>query len=754
MPEMPRVALLTREYPPDVYGGAGVHVEYLARELDRLVELTVHCFGADRPAVGGPHVVAHTPWERLSGRAPYAAALEALSVDLAMAAAVEGADLVHSHTWYANLAGHLAKLVHGIPHVATVHSLEPLRPWKAEQLGGGYAVSSWCERTALEAADAVIAVSAEHRRDLLACYPLVDPELVSVIGNGIDTDEYRPDPATDLVERDGVDPGRPYVLFVGRVTRQKGLTHLLDAADRIDPAAQLVLCAGAADTPELATEIHAKLERVRGERDGVVWIERMLPRRELIQLLTHASVFVCPSIYEPLGIVNLEAMACATPVVATATGGIPEVVLDGVTGLLVPFDPVDDPSRRPRDPDRFAQDLAVRIDRLLDDPAEAARLGAAGRERAMAEFSWTKVAERVRALYSSLLSVGRRSLQDDRGDDHRPADQRHVRRPFRPREPDPERAEHDLEQGDQRHLGRGQEPGAHRQEREPEPDLRAAEQDEQDEVVQAHTAGMGERAGGGEHEQLREADRGRHRDVAPMARDHDADREGEGHQHREQEADAVRAARATDHHGHSGERHGHRRRRSRRRSLVQREPGDRRGGDRRGRLQEEDVRDGRVVERDDERPGGGRRAPGDRQLGASHRGERAHPAVRGEEDEREQRDEREDGAAGDLGRGPDRELALKHARGRPGERRCDGVGLAATTDAGISDGCGGLHADSQSYGANRCQTFASRHDVACRSSVWPPKSIRSSSRRFARTQTPRRSSGGLQNDRRQSPAEG
>jgi starch synthase len=390
----PRVALLTREFPPDVYGGAGVHVEYLARELERLVELTVHCFGADRPGA-----VAHRPWELLAGDA----ALEAVSVDLAMAAAVGGAELVHSHTWYANLGGHIAKLLHGIPHVATVHSLEPLRPWKAEQLGGGYEVSSWCEQTALEAADALIAVSAEQRRDLLSVYPAVDPGLVSVIGNGIDTDQYRPDPAADMVEENGVDPSRPYVLFVGRVTRQKGLTHLLDAAEHIDPAAQLVLCAGAADTPELAAEIAAKFERVRAARDRVVWIERMLPRPELRQLLTHAAVFVCPSIYEPLGIVNLEAMACATAVVATATGGIPEVVEDGVTGLLVPFDPVDDPSRSPRDPEAFARAIAERVNRLLADPAEAARMGEAGRERAVADFGWDRIADQVAALYRRLL---------------------------------------------------------------------------------------------------------------------------------------------------------------------------------------------------------------------------------------------------------------------------------------------------------------------------------------------------------------
>jgi alpha-maltose-1-phosphate synthase len=393
MPDGTRVALLTREYPPDVYGGAGVHVEYLARELDALVDLTVHCFGDDRPE-GRPHVVAHRPWELLTGPRPHAGALAALSVDLAMASAVD-AQIVHSHTWYANLGGHLAKLVHGVPHVATVHSLEPLRPWKAEQLGGGYAVSTWCERTALEAADAVIAVSREHRNDLLTVYPAVDPDRVTVIGNGIDSDEYRPDPGTDIVERNGVDPSRPYVLFVGRVTRQKGLGHLLDAAAHLEADAQLVLCAGAADTRELAAEIEAKLERVRASRDGVVWIERMLQRREVIQLLSHAAVFVCPSVYEPLGIVNLEAMACETPVVATAVGGIPEVVDDGTTGLLVPLDP---------DPDRFARDLAEAINRLLADPGRARRMGEAGRRRAVEEFGWRAIAEQVAALYRRLLS--------------------------------------------------------------------------------------------------------------------------------------------------------------------------------------------------------------------------------------------------------------------------------------------------------------------------------------------------------------
>src|ERR1044071_9497480 len=295
-----QVALLTREYPPDVYGGAGVHVEYLARELSRLIDVTVHCWGEDRPGA-----VAHRPWEALSDTA-----LQAVSVDLAMAEAVAGSDLVHSHTWYANLGGHLAKLRHGIPHVATVHSLEPMRPWKAEQLGGGSAVSTCCEQTALEHADAITAVSQGHAEDIITAYPAVERGRVTVIYNGIDTEDYKPDPGTDALERYGVDPAKPSVVFVGRITRQKGVTHLLDAALEIDPGAQLVLCAGAPDTAEIAAEIEAKVERVRAERGNVVWLQQMLPKPEVIQLLSHATVFVCPSIYEPLGIVNLEAMAC------------------------------------------------------------------------------------------------------------------------------------------------------------------------------------------------------------------------------------------------------------------------------------------------------------------------------------------------------------------------------------------------------------------------------------------------------------
>ncbi len=405
MPEAarrPRVALLTREYPPEVYGGAGVHVEYLARELARLAEVTVHAWGADRPAAEPP-VVSYRSWNELAGREPFAAALQALSVDLAMAGGTGDAEIVHSHTWYANLAGHLSSLVHGIPHVATVHSLEPMRPWKADQLGGGYAVSSFAERTGLEGAAAIVAVSAEMRRDLLRCYPAIDPSRVSVIHNGIDTDEYRPDPGTALLERHAIDPERPSVVFVGRITRQKGLAHLLDAAGEIDPTAQLVLLAGAPDTPEIAAETAAHVESLRASRGGVLWIAEMVPRSDLIQILSHASVFVCPSVYEPLGIVNLEAMACEAPVVATRTGGIPEVVEDGVTGLLVPFEPRGDGSREPVDRVAFARAIAERVNGLLADPERAAALGRAGRLRAVEQFSWPAVAAQVVAVYRELL---------------------------------------------------------------------------------------------------------------------------------------------------------------------------------------------------------------------------------------------------------------------------------------------------------------------------------------------------------------
>jgi starch synthase len=395
-----RVAVLTREYPPEVYGGAGVHVEYLTRELARLADVTVHCWGPDRAALDGlPAATGHRPWEALSGGAPHLAALQAVSIDLAMAAEVEGADVVHSHTWYANFAGRLAQLLYGVPHVATVHSLEPLRPWKAEQLGGGYALSSFCERTALEAADAIVAVSHAQRRDILASYPAIDAARIEVIHNGIDADEYRPDRRTDVLERHGVDPGAPSVVFVGRITRQKGVTYLLDAALRIDPAAQLVLCAGAPDTAELADEVARGVENLRAERGNVVWLDQMLRKDEVVQLLSHATVFVCPSIYEPLGIVNLEAMACEAAVVATDTGGIPEVVEDGVTGLLVPFAVREDGSGDPLDPHGFVEGIAGRVNELVADPARATAMGKAGRARAVESFGWSVVAKRTEALY-------------------------------------------------------------------------------------------------------------------------------------------------------------------------------------------------------------------------------------------------------------------------------------------------------------------------------------------------------------------
>jgi starch synthase len=390
-----RVALLTREYPPDVYGGAGVHVEYLAAELARLVEVDVHCFGTRAPAgarePGLPLVHGHPPLVELSGANP---AVGVLGVDLEIAAAISGVDggvdVVHSHTWYANLAGHLAGLLHGIPHVATTHSLEPLRPWKAEQLGGGYALSSWSERVGLQSADRIIAVSRGMGADIREAYRDIDPGRIEVIYNGVDTSTYQPDPETGVIESLGIVRDRPYIVFLGRVTRQKGLSVLLKAAAEFRPQAQVVLLAGAADTPDLGAEIDELVARLRSGRSGIIWVPEMLPRASVIQVLSHAAAFVCPSVYEPLGIVNLEAMACATPVVASAVGGIPEVVDDGFTGLLVP----------PSDP----KALADAVNRLLDDPGLAAEMGRAGRRRATAEFSWQAIAEQTVALYEAVIT--------------------------------------------------------------------------------------------------------------------------------------------------------------------------------------------------------------------------------------------------------------------------------------------------------------------------------------------------------------
>ena len=396
-----RVALLTREYPPEVYGGAGVHVEYLARELALRVDLSVHCWGADR---ADPAVHAYRPWEALAGGSPHLAALQAMSVDLLMAAGTETAEVVHSHTWYAQFGGHLAKLTYGIPHVATVHSLEPLRPWKAEQLGGGYALSSFCERVALEGADAVIAVSEGSKRDILSCYPAIDEGRVHVVYNGIDTAEYTPDPGTDVLERVGVDPGRPSVVFVGRITRQKGVPLLVRAAAHFDPATQLVLCAGAPDTPEIGAEVAAGVERLQAGRDGIFWIDEMLPKTDVIQLLSHATVFACPSIYEPLGIVNLEAMACEAAVVASATGGIVEVVADGETGFLVPLEQAPG-EIDPIDPEGFARAFAERVNALIADPSLAEQMGRAGRRRVMEHFAWPAIADETVAVYRSVSAA-------------------------------------------------------------------------------------------------------------------------------------------------------------------------------------------------------------------------------------------------------------------------------------------------------------------------------------------------------------
>jgi alpha-maltose-1-phosphate synthase len=384
-----RVAVLTREYPPDVYGGAGVHVEFLVRELRHLIDVDVHCWGADRNETG---VYAYRPPGELRDAN---AALQTLGIDLEMAQALGAADLVHSHTWYANLAGVLGGALHNVPHVLTAHSLEPARPWKAEQLGGGYRISSWAERQAYESAAAVIAVSAAMRTDICAAYPFLDPARVHVIGNGIDTAMYAPAPRTAVSDRYGIDPTRPSVIFVGRITRQKGVDHLLRAAAGFDPDVQLVLCAGAPDTPEIAAETEQLVESLSRTRTGVIWIQQMLPRPEVVELLTAATVFICPSVYEPLGIVNLEAMACETAVVASAVGGIPEVVADGVTGLLVPYSP--------REPDAFEAGLAAAVNSLTRDPARAVELGRAGRERAVHEFSWSAIAARTVDLYRSLL---------------------------------------------------------------------------------------------------------------------------------------------------------------------------------------------------------------------------------------------------------------------------------------------------------------------------------------------------------------
>jgi alpha-maltose-1-phosphate synthase len=384
-----RVAVLTREYPPEIYGGAGVHVEFLVRELRRIVDVDVHAFGSPRAE---PGVYAYgTP----AGLAEANAALRTLGTDLEMASAVADADVLHSHTWYANMAGVWGAAMYGKPHVLSAHSLEPARPWKAEQLGGGYRISSWAERQAYETANAIVAVSYGMRADMLDAYPFVDPAKVHVIHNGIDTQLYAPARSDEVLDRYRVDRSRPSAIFVGRITRQKGLAHLLNAASALDPEIQLILCAGAPDTTEIARETEQAVEELATKRTGVIWIRDMLPRPEITQLLTHATVFVCPSVYEPLGIVNLEAMACETAVVASAIGGIPEVVADGLTGILVPCLAVSS--------EEFEAGLAEAINALCADPSRAGTMGRAGRERAVHEFGWDTIAHRTVELYESLL---------------------------------------------------------------------------------------------------------------------------------------------------------------------------------------------------------------------------------------------------------------------------------------------------------------------------------------------------------------
>ena len=408
-----RVDLLTKEYPPFIYGGAGVHVNELAKVLRPLADVRVHAFGGPRdPGTEGADdgVTGYPEIAELDGAN---AALRTFGVDLEMAQGTEGTDLVHSHTWYANLAGHLAGLLHGVPHVISAHSLEPLRPWKAEQLGGGYALSSWAEKTAYEAASGIIAVSNGMREDILRCYPAIDPERVKVVHNGIDLDAWaRPTDAdweadsAEVLKRYGIDTSRPTVVFVGRITRQKGLPHLLRAVEHLPAEVQVILCAGAPDTPEIKAEVEGLVARLREKRTGVVWIEEMLPRPELIAVLAASDVFVCPSVYEPLGIVNLEAMAVGLPVVGSATGGIPDVIVDGETGLLVPIEQVQDGTGTPIDPARFEADLAERLTTLVTDTEAARTMGQAARRRVEEHFAWEAIAQRTMDVYNWVLAQG------------------------------------------------------------------------------------------------------------------------------------------------------------------------------------------------------------------------------------------------------------------------------------------------------------------------------------------------------------
>ena len=429
-----RVGLMTREYPPNVYGGAGVHVEYLSIELAKKIEVEVHCWGTQQEDSGSLHVHGEEPAPEITGdsKEKFKAAVDAFALNLAQMKELGKIDIVHTHTWYVSMAGFLAKKLYNIPFVLTTHSLEPLRAWKAEQLGSGYALSSWMEKTAILDADAVIAVSNGTKADIIKAYPDVDPKRIHVIYNGIDLDEYQYTEDTSALEKYGVDMTRPYVLFVGRITRQKGVTHLVEAIPHLAPGTQVVLCAGAPDTPEIATEMRDKIEVLRRQTPGsqaaaventtpdgghsiatgdpsgkghnVVWIEQMVTKKEAIQLYSHCAVFCCPSVYEPFGIINLEAMACKAPVVASATGGILEVVVEGETGHLVPFDP-DPKTTFPANPAQFSRDLATQITDLLNNPEKAKQYGEAGRKRVEEKFAWSAIADQTIDLYRTLIEA-------------------------------------------------------------------------------------------------------------------------------------------------------------------------------------------------------------------------------------------------------------------------------------------------------------------------------------------------------------
>jgi len=402
--KLKKVALFTNEYPPNVYGGAGVHVEYLSKALAELVPVEVRCFGDQNYTEGNLTVRGYQPWEEMSRNTDkrFTSALGAFSRSLAMAKDSLEADVVHCHTWYTQMGGLLAGQLWDIPFLLTTHSLEPLRPWKVEQLGTAYHLSSWMERTAIQGADAVIAVSKETRNDVYEHFPSAQTK-THVIHNGIDLEEYKPTDRTDALERRGVDPKKPFVLFVGRITRQKGIIHLVDAIPHIDPAVQVVLLAGAPDTEQIGVEMEDHVAHARKQRSGIIWVDEMVSREEVIQFYSHATVFCCPSVYEPFGIINLEAMACETPVVASRIGGIPEVVVPEETGLLVDLE-LQPATFIPKDSERFSRGLAEGINRIAKDPALADRMGKAGRKRAEEHFSWRAIAAKTLELYEALVA--------------------------------------------------------------------------------------------------------------------------------------------------------------------------------------------------------------------------------------------------------------------------------------------------------------------------------------------------------------